>query len=215
MAGQWQADPMGRAQYRYFDGANWTHAVATNGVQSEESRDLALPGAAQPAAVATAAPVGQPMQPAAYGYQPAYAPRPAGGGMLMTAGIMTIVSAVGWIFLGIAFFQAADVADSSLFGDAGDKASGVMTMLGVFQLLFAGGSLAAGIGSVRKAQWGQISVVVLSAIAMLFWLVVLIYVGQPIFLISVLWFAVIGGLAFAENKAVFQQYQAARQNRLS
>jgi hypothetical protein len=33
-AGAWHADPMGRHQYRYFNGTEWTNQVSDDGVQS-------------------------------------------------------------------------------------------------------------------------------------------------------------------------------------
>jgi len=35
-AAEWYADPMGRHQYRYWDGATWTEHVADDGVQSDD-----------------------------------------------------------------------------------------------------------------------------------------------------------------------------------
>jgi hypothetical protein len=40
MSGQWYADPLGRAEHRYYDGTGWTHLVANNCIQTEEDPSL-------------------------------------------------------------------------------------------------------------------------------------------------------------------------------
>lgn len=46
----WYPDPMGRHEYRWFDGANWTDSVSSHGVQSLD------PVQAPPAPAAAATP---------------------------------------------------------------------------------------------------------------------------------------------------------------
>ena len=207
MAGQWLADPMGRAQYRYFDGAAWTHSVATSGVQSTESNDLPLP---QTQSVPQ--------------YSQYAAPATSNGGKLMAAGIMSIISGVVSLFGAIAMWQivksalsVTDAFDSGCnsFGGGCDTSSHVSFWgyaIVILTVAIGAGFVLAGIGAVRRAQWGRISIIVAGSIACLFYLIVLISVGEPVLLISVIWFAIITGLAAAERSTTHSHLQLAQTN---
>lgn len=152
MAAQWEPDPMGRAQYRYFDGFNWTHVVATNGVQSTESSDLPLPIPQQPP-VAPYPQYGQPMQPQygavpyGYGYQPV-APQFVQQG---TRVLGWVIGGFGLLIVLAAFLPWLTIPGFSVSGLGGHGAGtkdGVVTLpLG---LIAAGLGLARGVATRRS-----------------------------------------------------------------
>lgn len=58
----WQPDPAGRHEYRYFDGVRWTDHVADHGQSTKDPYTLPPPGPTAPA-VAPTAPVPTPVVP--------------------------------------------------------------------------------------------------------------------------------------------------------
>ena len=217
MAGQWEADPMGRAQYRYFDGVNWTHAVATNGVQSTEDSQLPLPASPSQQAALQQAPH---VAPTTYqAVQPGYVVRAAGGGKLQAAGIMSIITAavsfIAGLIVLIGFSAVKSVTDScgdAIGGDCGSDAVSAVAVISLIVIMAVGaGFLISGIGAVRRVQWGQIAIIVVGGLACLLYLIVLIAAGEPLLLIPILWFGIITGLAIAEDRSVFDRVKAMRQ----
>ena len=61
-APNWYPDPLGRADYRYWDGAAWTHWVSTGGASTRDDTDLPY-GLPEPAHLATAPGMPSPMAP--------------------------------------------------------------------------------------------------------------------------------------------------------
>ena len=137
----------------------------------------------------------------------------------MAAGIMAIISGVVSLFGAIGMWQlvktASDITGycSSYTGDDCGQSSvnGWGYFVVILMVAIGGAFLASGIGAVRRVQWGRISIIVCGSIACVFYLIVLISYGEPVLLVSVVWFGVITGLAAAESPATMDRIRAMRQ----
>jgi len=199
MTADWYPDPLGRAQLRYWDGTSWTRHVATNGVQSSEPPEYPL---TQPVAVAPQAPIFP-------GYPPAQT-APRGGGRLIAAGILAIISGAVTLLGAIGLLVIASNPDtidcgggltcSERFGTFTDYFYVMASIAIVFSALF----IVAGIGGCMRKHWGQIAVVVIGVAGSLLQLVGIAHSQSAGGLIPLLWFALIAGLAWANKRADYE-----------
>lgn len=224
MSDEWYPDPLGRADLRRHDGARWTHDVSTDGVRSTERLGLPLPrreptdAAVEPPPPATEAPPETPVRRApSGGYRSAsippapYGPDVALGsfGLLIASGVLAILTGATTLFISISELSVISTLDQfrctllpqcsgSSSPDAGATFLAIVLMvLGIF-------FTAAGIGTCMARRSGRMALVVMSAISVLFYLVVFMvnqgntepfHNSGSVVLIPIIWFGLIGGMA--------------------
>lgn len=169
---QWAADPFGRFELRYYDGARWTEHVSTGGTQTIDAPVGSAPFGQQ---------FGQPQRPsgpfagpgafdsppvvaAPMGYQPyaavAMAPRSAASGKLIAAGVLTIIQAALTLIAGL--WMLSVVNGDGEFLD--DYSGGAFTAIALVIVAIGAALLTGGIGCCRSSTWGRILVIVLQSI---------------------------------------------------
>lgn len=188
MTAEWRPDPLQRAQWRYFDGTQWTHHVSINGQQSVEPPDL-------------------PLAPAVYA-PPAPVPSRSGSGRLIAAGVMALVSALLTAFISVVLFVL--VSDPSAFNRCDVSSSdcqrivvtnpGLLRTLASFYVVLAVLLVVAGLGGCLRKYWGKIALIVVGGLGMLLFLLPIVLRGQGVAAIPVAWFGLIAGLAAATPK---------------
>lgn len=199
MSADWHPDPLRRAHLRYFDGAAWTHHVATNGQQSVEPDGLPL--------------TQQVLPPMPY---PAYAPPvmvpPRGGGRLIAAGILAIISGVFTAIVGLVMVVVAN--DPNAFNDCTTSDTGctplavsnvpLVVTIGALFMLVGALFVVAGIGGCMRRRWGQIMIISTGSLGVALYLITLAVRGNPAMIVPVIWFSTVTGLAIGINRAVFE-----------
>lgn len=165
---QWAADPFGRFELRYHDGARWTEHVSTRGAQAIDAPVGSTPfGQPQPAASPFASPDAFPSAPmiaAPMGYQP-YASvaqsqqRPASG-KLIAAGVLTIIQAALTLLVGL-WILSVTSGDGEFLDDF---TGGAFTAIGLVFVAVGAALLTGGVGCCRSSRWGRILVIVLQSI---------------------------------------------------
>lgn len=196
MSGQWAPDPYGRAEYRWWDGANWTPHVSTSGqVTQEDPATFASAAVANPVAAAGAAASPAAAFPAAVFPQvaspeagfpatgfpaagfpgfPGYA-TPAGVGTAASAGKtngMLTAASIMQLFQGVigAIFGLwlLAAAQSTLGGLVDDLSGGAITGAGLVLLVFSAGLILLSIQCLRRRRGAWITTVVFQGIVVVF-----------------------------------------------
>ena len=208
MSANWHRDPLGRAEYRWFDGTNWTLRVATGGVESTEPESASLAEFAGP----PPPPIPPPAMPPSYGVNPspvlAYdqqiygGPSPAniGKGRLLAAGVLSIISGVVWALIGIVILS---LSTSDIGGLVNDASGGLLTVFFLFFVALGGGFIASGWGACLGKMWAQISIIALGGVSMLLSLIGMFDNGDASGVIPILWFGTMVGLAVSAKPNTF------------